>query len=76
MKVVIVSKELFEDKESCVTQTEDLGGESDCVEARDGEVIREGVFGISEGRRCGGVLRIRWRSILRIASIAFVSYCT
>jgi hypothetical protein len=51
IKVVTVSKELFEDKESCVAQTEDLGGESDCVEARDGEVIGEGVSGISEGRR-------------------------
>jgi hypothetical protein len=48
-KVVIVSKELLEDKESCVAQTEDLGGESDCVEARNGEVIGEGISGISNG---------------------------
>ena len=58
IKVVTVSKELFEDKESCVAQTEDLSGESDCVEAHDGEVIREGVSRISEGRRHRGVFRM------------------
>ena len=56
--VVTVLKELFEDKESCVAYTEDCGV-ADCVEARDGEVIGEGVSGISEGRRRGGVFRMR-----------------
>ena len=58
IKVITILKELFEDKESYIAQIEDLSGESNCVEARDGEVIREGVSGISEGRRRGGVLRI------------------
>jgi hypothetical protein len=57
-KVVTVLKESFEDKESCIAQTEDLGGESDCVEAHDGKVIREGVSRISEDRRRGGVFRM------------------
>ena len=56
--VVTILKELFEDKESCVAYTEDCSI-ADCVEACDGEVIREGVSGISEGRRRRGVFKMR-----------------